>query len=59
MYVKDAAGIILVYDMTYADSVDGVRQWYNMVQEHLNLNKVVVALVGNKCDNFEDIQVNH
>ena len=25
MYVKDAAGIILVYDMTYADSLDGVK----------------------------------
>jgi small GTP-binding protein len=58
MYVKDAAGIILVYDMTYADSVDGVRQWYNMVQEHLDLNKVVMALVGNKCDCNDEIQVN-
>ena len=36
--------------MTYAESIDGVRTWYEMVKEHLNVSEVVVALVGNKCD---------
>ena len=28
MYVQDAVGIIFVYDMTYAESLDGVKTWY-------------------------------
>lgn len=50
MYVQDAVGIIFVYDMTYAESLDGVKTWYQQVSENLNLNSCVVALVGNKCD---------
>ena len=38
MYVQDAVGVILVYDLTYAESLEGVRAWYSMVEEHLNLN---------------------
>ena len=57
MYVKDAAAVILVYDMTYGDSLDGVKQWFNMVSEHLVMSKVVVALVGNKSDCNDEIQV--
>jgi tRNA U34 5-carboxymethylaminomethyl modifying GTPase MnmE/TrmE len=57
MYVKDAAAVILVYDMTYADSLDGVKTWFSMVSEHLNMAKTVVALVGNKCDCNDEIQV--
>ena len=55
MYVKDAAAVILVYDMTYADSLDGVKTWFSMVSEHLNMAKTVVALVGNKCDCNDEI----
>ena len=38
MYVQDAVGIVLVYDLTHKDSMDGVKAWYNMVQEHLDLS---------------------
>ncbi len=57
MYVQDAVGVILVYDLTQKDSIDGVEAWYNMVQEHLDLNKIVVAIVGNKCDMEDQIKI--
>lgn len=57
MYVQDAVGVILVYDMTYGESIDGLKEWYNLVTEHLDTDKIVVALVGNKCDCADDIQV--
>lgn len=31
MYVKEALGVILVYDTTYADSLEGLRTWYDQV----------------------------
>ena len=59
MYTQDAVGVILVYDMTYAESLDGVLQWYKLVQENLEMDNVVVALVGNKCDNVEQQAVSN
>jgi small GTP-binding protein len=50
MYVQDASCVVLVYDTTYADSLEGVRQWYQLVSEHLDMSRIVIALVGNKCD---------
>ena len=55
MYVQDAVGVVLVYDMTYAESLEGVLTWYKMAQEHMNLDNSVVCLIGNKCDMMESI----
>jgi hypothetical protein len=55
MYVQDAVGVILVYDMTYSDSLDGVRAWFNMLGQSVDTNKIVLALVGNKCDMTDQI----
>ena len=57
MYVKEALGVILVYDTTYADSLEGLRTWYDQVQEHVNVNQVVIAVLGNKCDMLDECQV--
>ena len=32
MYVRDASGILVVYDMTSADSFEGVLTWHKMVE---------------------------
>ena len=53
MYVRDALGIIIVYDMTSIESFEGVLTWHKMVEQHLDQSKVALALVGNKCDNDE------
>lgn len=57
MYVQDAVCVVLVYDTTYADSLEGVRQWYQLVQEHLDMSRTIIALVGNKCDLQDKIEV--
>lgn len=57
MYVQDAVGVIFVYDMTCSESIDSLKQWYNMVEEHCDTDKLVIALVGNKCDCTDDICV--
>ena len=55
MYVQDAVGIIFVYDITYAESLEGVKIWHKQVLENLNINQCAVALVGNKSDMLEQI----
>ena len=57
MYVQDAVGVVLVYDMTLTESIEGVKSWYNMVQEHLDMDTIVIALVGNKSDMVENIEI--
>ena len=57
MYVRDASGILVVYDMTRIESFEGVLTWHRMVEQHLDQSKIVLALVGNKCDNDEMLQV--
>ncbi len=49
--------MILVYDMTSIESLQGLKQWHSMLQEHCDTQKLVIALVGNKCDCTEDICV--
>lgn len=59
MYVQDAVGIIFVYDITYAESLEGVKVWHKQVLENLNINQCAVALVGNKSDMLEQTQVSN
>ena len=53
-YVEEAAAVLLVYDSTFKESLDGARTWFNQIKQQLDLDEVILALVGNKCDNLED-----
>ena len=43
-----------MYDVTERDSFDKISSWMRQVSDFLDLEKVAVALVGNKVDIDED-----
>lgn len=57
MYFQDAEAAILVYDITFRESFDHAKTWVKDLQEACNMNDLVIAVVGNKCDLDQDAQV--
>ena len=56
-FYKDAAVVILVYDITRQDSFDNmVNYWYNQLKENCGKD-IVLGVAGNKCDLFENEKV--
>lgn len=57
VYYKGSSGVLIVYDVTDPQSYLDVEAWMRLastyfldVDEHLNLNEVVLMVVGNKID---------
>ncbi|MHA1377858.1 MAG: GTP-binding protein [Candidatus Helarchaeota archaeon] len=48
MYYKEAAGCLVVYDVTNPESFDNIAKWINELYD--NVGKIPVLLVGNKID---------
>lgn len=48
-YYRSAVGALLVYDITKEQSFDHVPRWLDELRLHAD-SKIVVMLVGNKCD---------
>jgi len=55
-YYRGADGIIMVYDVTSAESFDHVEEWLSEVDRYANENTSKL-LVGNKADLIEQKQV--
>lgn len=54
LFYKDAQIVIFVYDITIKKSFDEIKSyWYEQVKENCNLDKVALAIAGNKCDLFD------
>ena len=47
----------MVYDTTYAESLDAVSEWYKLLSEIIDPESLVIALVGNKCDDIHKQEV--
>lgn len=47
---RHAHGVILVYDITNADSFGNIRQWLQDIDEHCDCERVKKMLLGNKSD---------
>ena len=50
MYYRNAAGIIIAYDVTNGDSFVSTKRWIEEVKENCDENGTPIILVGNKCD---------
>jgi len=55
-YYRGADGIILVYDVTDVNALEGVRQWLNEINRYA-ANEADRILVGNKIDNKADKRI--
>ena len=56
-YVKGAQGVILVYDTTYSESLDSIKEWHKLLCDIIDPENLVIALVGNKCDDINRQEV--
>lgn len=50
LYYKDASAAILTYDITNKKSLEGLNYWIEELKNKCNTEKMVICLVGNKCD---------
>jgi len=55
-YYRGAVGALLVYDITNRKTFESVERWLKELREHAD-TKIVVMLVGNKCDLVDSRQV--
>lgn len=50
LYYKDASAAILTYDITNEKSLESLNYWIDELRNKCNVEKMVIAIVGNKCD---------
>ena len=55
-YFRGAHGIILVYDITNADSFKSIPNWVEQCEQY-SCSNVTIMIAGNKCDLKEQRQV--
>ncbi|KAH7858971.1 hypothetical protein Vadar_029978 [Vaccinium darrowii] len=48
-YYRDAAGALLVYDITRRETFNHLASWLEDARQHTNAN-MTIMLIGNKCD---------
>ena len=49
-YFQNADAAIIVYDVTFKDSFEAMKNWIKDLKEIINIDDLVLAVVGNKCD---------
>jgi len=42
-----------VYDLTELDSLKSAEEWWTLVNNQVNLDEIVIGLVGNKVDDLD------
>ena len=50
MYYREAAAVVVVYDVSNAQTFQVMKDWVKELQEHTELEPVALAIVGNKTD---------
>ena len=57
--LKEAKGIILMYDVTNEQSFNDMKNWINSIKENVDIKKIEIIIVGNKIDLKEKIKINN
>ena len=52
-YIRNADGILLLYDVTDEESFETVDQWISYIKEIDDENNIEIILIGNKIDEIE------
>ena len=52
-YIRNADGVLLLYDVTNEESFKSVDQWISYIKEIDDENKIEIILIGNKIDEIE------
>ena len=55
-YYRGAVGALLVYDITKKNTFESVERWLTELKDYAD-SKIVVMLVGNKCDLRDEREV--
>ena len=55
-FIKNANGILLIYDISNKETFDSVKGWMSSIKNAANEN-ISIVLVGNKCDLEEKREV--
>ena len=54
-YYRNAAGIIIAYDVTSGSSFVNTKRWIEVVKNDCGDDGVPIVLVGNKCDSPDKV----
>nr|CAH8867564.1 unnamed protein product [Trichobilharzia regenti] len=57
VFLRDAMGFLLVFDLTNENSLQNCREWMNLLCQHAYCDRPDVVLVGNKFDLTSERQV--
>lgn len=57
-YYRGAHAIMLVFDLTNTNSFNKLNQWIKDIDRNLTNDKYKIILIGNKCENENNIVVN-
>ena len=59
LFIKGSKIVLVVYSINDRESFEEIDYWINLVRENLGkeTNDYILALVGNKCDLYENEQV--
>lgn len=56
-YIRDCKGVILMYDITNAKSLNRLSEWVQLIRNNLEYDDVPILLVGNKLDLEENREI--
>lgn len=55
--IKDSKIVLIIFSKINKSSFEKVDYWYNYIKQILGKDQYIIALVGNKNDLFEDMEI--